>query len=100
MTNRRAACFLALAVCCSGTGWVQGFTPTRPAELVVHSASGGGSAGASAEAMAYLAGKRGDDHTLAVFTNTWLTTPLTRKDPPRTLRDFTLLRLQSEIPAR
>jgi hypothetical protein len=50
--------------------------------------------------MAYLAGKRGDDHTLAVFTNTWLTTPLTRKDPPRTLRDFILLRLQSEIPAR
>jgi putative tricarboxylic transport membrane protein len=46
-------------------------------------------AGASAEAMAYLAGKRGDDHTVAVFTNTWLTTPLTRKDPPHTIRDFT-----------
>jgi putative tricarboxylic transport membrane protein len=24
-----------------------------------------------------------------VFTNTWLTTPLTRKDPPHTIRDFT-----------
>ena len=84
--------------------------------MVVHSAAGGGSdvfaravvemlereklspqpirvvnktAGASAEAMAYLAGKRGDDHTLAVFTNTWLTTPLTRNDPPHTIRDFT-----------
>jgi putative tricarboxylic transport membrane protein len=45
--------------------------------------------GASAEAMAYLAAKRGDDHTVAVFTNTWLTTPLTRKDPPHTIRDFT-----------
>jgi len=94
----------------------KGFTPTRQVELVVHSALGGGSdvfaralvemiegekllaqpvrvvnktAGASAEAMAYLAGKRGDDHTLAVFTNTWLTTPLTRKDPQHSLRDFT-----------
>jgi putative tricarboxylic transport membrane protein len=46
-------------------------------------------AGASAEAMAYLAAQRGDDHTLAVFTNTWLATPLTRKNPAHTLRDFT-----------
>jgi putative tricarboxylic transport membrane protein len=46
-------------------------------------------AGASAEAMAYLAAQRGDDHTIAVFTNTWLATPLTRKNPPHTLRDFT-----------
>jgi putative tricarboxylic transport membrane protein len=46
-------------------------------------------AGASAEAMAYLAGQRGDDHTIAVFTNTWLATPLTRKNPAHTLRDFT-----------
>jgi putative tricarboxylic transport membrane protein len=85
-------------------------------ELVVHSAPGGGSdvfaralidmaerekllpqpirvvnktAGASAEAMAYLAARRGDDHTLAVFTNTWLATPLTRKDPAHTIREFT-----------
>ena len=104
--------FLFLSLSAAG----QGFTPSRPVELVVHSALGGGSdvfaralvemidgekflsqpvrvvnktAGASAEAMAYLAGKRGDDHTLAVFTNTWLTTPLTRKDPPHSLRDFT-----------
>jgi putative tricarboxylic transport membrane protein len=46
-------------------------------------------AGASAEAMAYLAAQRGDDHTLAVFTNTWLATPFTRKNPAHTLRDFT-----------
>jgi putative tricarboxylic transport membrane protein len=85
-------------------------------ELVVHSAPGGGSdvfaralidmaerekllpqpirvvnktAGASAEAMAYLAARRGDDHTLAVFTNTWIATPLTRKDPAHTIREFT-----------
>jgi putative tricarboxylic transport membrane protein len=85
-------------------------------ELLVHSAPGGGSdvfakaivvmieaeklsprplrivnktAGASAEAMAYLAQKRGDAHTVAVFTNTWLTTPLTRKDAAHTIKDFT-----------
>ena len=108
--------WLALAACLYGSAWSQGFAPSRPVELVVHSALGGGSdvfaralvemiereklapqpirvvnktAGASAEAMAYLAGKRADDHTLAVFTNTWLTTPLTRKDPPRTIHDFT-----------
>jgi putative tricarboxylic transport membrane protein len=46
-------------------------------------------AGASAEAMAHLAAQRGDDHTIAVFTNTWLATPLARKNPPHTLRDFT-----------
>ncbi|HUQ26099.1 MAG TPA: tripartite tricarboxylate transporter substrate binding protein [Burkholderiales bacterium] len=87
-------------------------------ELVVHSAPGGGSdvfaqalvamireeklvaqplrivnktAGASAEAMVYLTQKRGDRHTVAVFTNTWLTTPLTRKEGGQTIREFTPL---------
>jgi putative tricarboxylic transport membrane protein len=105
-----------LALCFSACAWGQGFTPSRPVDLVVHSAPGGGSdvfaralvemvereklmqqpirvtnktAGASAEAMAYLAAQRGDDHTIAVFTNTWLATPLTRKNPAHTLRDFT-----------
>jgi putative tricarboxylic transport membrane protein len=115
-TKPRLGFFLALALCLCSPARGQGFTPARPLELVVHSALGGGSdvfaravvemieheklapqpirvvnktAGASAEAMAYLASKRGDDHTLAVFTNTWLTTPFTRKDPPHTIRDFT-----------
>ena len=48
-------------------------------------------AGASAEAMAYLAQKRGDPNTIAIFTNTWLTTPLTRKDAAHTIKDFTPL---------
>jgi len=48
-------------------------------------------AGASAEAMAYLTQKRGDAHTIAVFTNTWLTTPLTRKDGGQTIKEFTPL---------
>lgn len=94
----------------------QDFVPTRPVELVVHSAPGGGSdvfakavvemaehekllaqpirivnktAGASAEAMQYLDGKKGDAHTIAVFTNTWIATPLTRKEAAHTVQDFT-----------
>jgi len=96
--------------------WAQGFRPSRPIELVVHSAPGGGSdvfarevaemakkerllpqplqvtnktAGASAQAMAYLIEKRGDDHTIAVFTNTWVATPLTRADAKVTVKDLT-----------
>lgn len=114
--RRSALGFSLLSLCLSTPAWGQGFVPSRPIELVVHSALGGGSdvfaravvemiereklapqqirvvnktAGASTEAMAYLAAKRGDDHTLAVFTNTWLTTPLTRKDPSHTIHDFT-----------
>ena len=102
-----------LASACAGP---RGFAPTQPVELVVHSAPGGGSdvfahavvemagrekllaqplrvvnktAGASVEAMQYLAAKRGDGHTIAIFTNTWLATPLTRKDASHTVRDFT-----------
>jgi putative tricarboxylic transport membrane protein len=94
----------------------QGFAPSRPVEFVVHTGLGGGSdvfaraviemaekeklapqplrvinktAGASAQAMAYLAEKKGDDHVIAVFTNTWLATALTGKDAPHTIKDFT-----------
>lgn len=105
-----AALFTALSV------HGQPFVPTRAVELVVHSAPGGGSdvfaqalvemavaekllpqplrvvnktAGASAQAMEYLASKQGDGHTIAVFTNTWLATPLTRKEAVHTVKDFT-----------
>jgi putative tricarboxylic transport membrane protein len=110
------ACVVAALAMSAGAALAQAFTPTRPVELLVHSAPGGGSdvfaqalaemmkaekllaqpiqvvnrtAGASAEAMTYLAGKRGDGHTIAVFTNTWIATPLTRKDAKHTVRDFT-----------
>jgi putative tricarboxylic transport membrane protein len=121
--NRR---ILALIVGCAAASaaWAQGFVPSRPVELVVHSAPGGGSdvfahavvemanaekllpqpmrvlnrtAGASAEAMEYLTQKRGDGHTIAVFTNTWIATPLTRKGSAHTVKDFTpLVRLVLE----
>lgn len=106
---------LFLLVLVTGCATSQGpaFAPDRPVELVVHSAPGGGSdvfahavvkmaqdeklltqpmrvvnrtAGASAQAMEYLAGKRGDGHTLAVFTNTWIATPAARSPPSRASR--------------
>ena len=96
--------------------WSQGYQPSRPIEIVVHSAPGGGSdvfaraviemvekekllpqpmrvvnktTGAGLQAMAYLVEKKGDDHTIAVFTNTWLATPLTSKDAQYTVKDLT-----------
>ena len=107
-----------------GPAWGQGYKPSRPIEVVVHSALGGGSdvfaravvemierekflpqrmqvvnktVGAGLEAMAYLAEKRGDDHTIAIFTNTWVATPLTSKDAKYTVKDLTpLVRLVLE----
>ncbi|TMA06870.1 MAG: tripartite tricarboxylate transporter substrate binding protein [Deltaproteobacteria bacterium] len=96
--------------------WPQTYKPSRPIELVVHSAPGGGSdvfaravvemvdherllpqpirvvnktAGASLEAMAYLVEKKGDDHTIGIFTNTWVATPLTSKEGKYTVKDLT-----------
>ena len=112
----RTAAWAVVSLLASLPAAAQDFVPTRPVELVVHSAPGGGSdvfakalvemaerekllaqplqvvnrtAGASAQAMEYLAGRKGDDHTLAVFTNTWIATPLTRKESAHTVRDFT-----------
>ena len=102
----------------SGSASGQGYKPNRPIEVVVHSALGGGSdvfaraivemterekllsqrlvvvnktAGAGIEAMAYLVGKKGDDHTIGIFTNTWVATPLTSKDSQYTVKDLTPL---------
>lgn len=106
-----------LAVCSlASPAAAQNYRPNRPIELVVHSAPGGGSdvfaraliemieqeklldqpirivnktAGAGVEAMAYLVEKRGEDHTIAVFTNTWVATPLTSKQAKYTVKDLT-----------
>lgn len=94
----------------------QTFQLSRPIDLVVHSAPGGGSdvfareivamvekekllaqpirvvnkiVDASLEAMEYLVDKKGDDHTIAVFTNTWVATPLTSAKARYSVKDLT-----------
>jgi putative tricarboxylic transport membrane protein len=111
---RAAAALLAGALC--GLATAQDFVPTHPVELLVHSAPGGGSdvfaqavvemaerekllaqpfrivnrtAGASAGAMEHLAHAPADGHTIAIFTNTWIATPLTAKDSRYTVKSFT-----------
>ena len=96
--------------------WGQGYKPARPVEVVVHTDPGGGSdifaraivdmlekekllpqrmnvlnkpGGSGATAMAYLAEKKGDDHTIGFFTNTWLVVPLTRKEAMVTIDQLT-----------
>ena len=116
-SRTQIATWLLAVLCASCLGArAQGFTPQRPVELLVHSAPGGGSdvfakelvriaareklieheirvvnrtAGASLQAMEYLAQRKGDAHTIAVFTNTWIATPLTTKDAPHTVKSFT-----------
>lgn len=101
-----AALGLALAV--SGEAHAQeAFKPTRPVELVVHTGPGGGAdqlaralisimekenllpvrfaitprqGGGSTTAMNYLMEKAGDAHTMAVFTNLYVTDPLVHKE--------------------
>jgi putative tricarboxylic transport membrane protein len=109
---------LAAALCgLVTTGTASAFEPSKPIEVVVHSAPGGGSdvfaravaamieqekllrqplqivnktAGAGIEAMTYLVeAKKGDDHTIAIFTNTWVATPLTAKDARYSVKDLT-----------
>jgi putative tricarboxylic transport membrane protein len=94
----------------------QGFTPTRPIEAVVHTGPGGGSdllaravalmiekekllpvrmqvvnktGGGGAVAAAYLAEKKGEQHTIGFFTGVWLTNPLTVEKANVTLKDLT-----------
>ena len=65
----RAVAWASIPLFAACLAAAQEFVPNRPVELVVQ--------------------KRGDDHTIAVFTNTWIATPLTRKDAAHTVRDFT-----------
>jgi putative tricarboxylic transport membrane protein len=52
---------------------------------------------ASLEAMEYLVEKKGDDHTIAVFTNSWVAIPLTSKNAKYSVKDLTpIMRLVLE----
>jgi putative tricarboxylic transport membrane protein len=104
--------------------WAQTFKPTKPVEAVVHTGPGGGSdifaraiadmlereklleqrlqvinksGGNSATAMAYLAEKKGDIHTIGFFTGVWVTNPLTTAEAKVMINDLTpILRLVLE----
>jgi len=105
-----------IALSLAGSAFAQGFKPTRPVEVVVHTGPGGGSdvlaravaamiekenllpvrmqvvnktGGGSAVAAAYLAEKAGDQNTIGFFTGVWLTTPLTSNSAKVTLKDLT-----------
>jgi len=92
------------------------FKPTKPIECVVHTGPGGGSdvlarfiaqtvekenlspvrfqinkktGGSGVTAMTYMAEKKGDTHTIAVFTGNWLITPLTRSETKVSVKDMT-----------
>src|SRR5262245_33026548 len=85
----------------------QGFTTTKPVEIVTHNGPGGGgdlasrfiantlekekllpvrmhvlnkTGGNGAVAAAYVAERKGDAHTLAFFTSLWIGGPLTSKE--------------------
>ena len=105
-----------IALSLAGSAFAQGFKPTRPVEVVVHTGPGGGSdllaravatmiekekllpvrmqvvnkaGGGGAVAPAYLAEKAGDPHTLGFFTGVWLTNPITTDAAKVTLKDLT-----------
>jgi putative tricarboxylic transport membrane protein len=94
----------------------QSFKPAKPVEAVVHTGPGGGSdilaraiadmmekekllpqrlqvvnksGGNSATAMAYLAEKKGETHTIGFFTGVWVTNPLTTMEAKIMIKDLT-----------
>jgi putative tricarboxylic transport membrane protein len=108
--------FAAALALASSPALGQGFVPTRPIEAVVHTGPGGGSdllaravalmiekekllpvrmqvvnktGGGGAVAAAYLAEKKGEQHTIGFFTGVWLTNPLTSTEAKVSLRDLT-----------
>ena len=103
MNIRFGAVLLAAVLVPPQAAIAQGFKPTRTVALVVHTGPGGGSdvlaralsvmaqkekllpvrmvvinkpGGNSAVAAAHLAEKKGDPHTIGLFTGVWLQTPL------------------------
>jgi putative tricarboxylic transport membrane protein len=115
--GRLVAC-LSLLACAPATALAQGWQPTRPVEIVVHNAPGGGSdvlarymntvfekqkllpvrsivnnrpGGGSATAMAYVAERKGEPHTIALYTSAWLVTPMLSEEVKVSIYDMTLI---------
>jgi putative tricarboxylic transport membrane protein len=109
-------CALAAALACASAAHAQGYKPTRPVELVVHTGPGGGSdvlaravsvmfereklvpvrvnvvnrpGGNGNVAIAYLAEKKGDPNTIGFFTGAQLTSYLVSQEATVTIRDLT-----------
>jgi putative tricarboxylic transport membrane protein len=103
-------------LCIPAAASARPFQPTRPVEIVVHNAPGGGSdvlarqislllekqkllpvrstvhnrpGGGATTAMAYIAEKRGDPHTIALFTSAWLLTPILSEEARVAIWDMT-----------
>jgi putative tricarboxylic transport membrane protein len=115
--HRFAIAYAALlAAVFHAAAMAQGFTPARPLDLVVHNAPGGGSdllarfisltlekeklipvrsqvinrtGGGGTTAMAYVIEKRGDPHTLALYTPAWVITPMLADEAKVSLFDMT-----------
>ena len=115
----------ALAVSAAFTpALAQGWQPTQPLELVVHGGPGSGNdvmarqmvtiieqeklspvriqvanktGGGSTTASAYMASKKGDANTIAIFTVVWVVDPLTQEAANNRLNDLTpITRLVTE----
>ncbi len=102
----------------------QAFTPSKPIEFVTHTGPGGGAdvlarliaaamekeklmpvrmqvvnktGGGGATGMSYLMEKKGEPHTIAVYTGIWFTNPIMREEVKVTMKDLTpLVRLVLE----
>jgi len=125
MKTRSAILAIALvAAAIALPAHAQGFKPSKPIEFVTHTGPGGGgdvlaraiasamekeklmpvrmqvvnkTGGGGHTAMSYLVEKKGDAHTIAVFTGLWFTNPIMRAEANITLKDLTpLVRLVLE----
>jgi putative tricarboxylic transport membrane protein len=108
--------FLLAVLVVASPAAAQGFKPSRPVELVVHTGPGGGNdvlaraiagivekekllpvrmqvvnktGGGGLSAMAYLVEKKGEAHTIGLFANTWFTVPAMRAEAGVTMNDLT-----------
>ena len=124
MKSRSAALIAVLALAAVTPLCAQGFKPSKPVEFVTHTGPGGGgdvlaraiaaamekeklmpvrmqvvnkTGGGGHTAMSYLVEKKGETHTIAVFTGLWFTNPIMRAEANITLKDLTpLVRLVLE----
>ncbi len=92
------------------------FKPTKPVEIIVHTGPGGGAdvlgrfmsqaiekeklapvrfqvvnkpGGSGLTAMSFVVEKKGDPHSIAIFTGNWLTNPLLQAEAKYSVKDMT-----------